>query len=309
MTNATVTTNSSSSPHPTQNSSSSTDQTQSDQNMYKVGDFVYFENSAANPYLIRRIEEIIRTDNGVNVKAQSFSRRRDIPTSLIQLADKHVRELEEDIYENQWPGLSELKKHQLQHRELYMTRPSGTDLLPATQIRGKCNVIMLGPTDQVSEDYLETEDNFFYTLVYDQSQRTVVTDRGDIRSGPGYQVEIPETLNKEQRKSYEDGRDLSLLETLVFDPERLGDNKKDDKFDKITETDLDRFLTVAKSVGTYARALDATASTVQPILTVSASMASRDCTTQWAMDCMHEAGYKQLKNINKLSKILTGKFL
>ena len=298
MTNAVITPNASSghnTPKPIESDNSTTS---NQNNMYKVGDFVYFENSAANPYLIRRIEEIVKTDSGVNIKAQSYSRRRDIPTSLIQLADKHVRELEEELYESQWPELDDLKKHQLQHREVYMTRPSGQDLLPATQIRGKCDVILLGPTDQVAEDYLEKENNYFYTLVYDQSQRTVVTDRGDIRSGPGYQVDIPETLTKEQRINKEDGRDLSELETLTFDPARLGEATGDDKLEKLSESDLDRFLTVAKSVGTFARALDATSSTVQPILTVSASMASRDCTTQWAMDCMHDAGYRRLRISN-----------
>ncbi|PNI15510.1 MTA1 isoform 6, partial [Pan troglodytes] len=40
-------------------------------NMYRVGDYVYFENSSSNPYLIRRIEELnkpcqsaIRPDRG-----------------------------------------------------------------------------------------------------------------------------------------------------------------------------------------------------------------------------------------------------
>lgn len=268
---------------------------QNTQNMYKVGDFVYFENSAANPYLIRRIEEIIRTDNEVKVKTQSFSRRRDIPTSLIQLADKHVRELEEELYESQWPDLEELEKHQLHHRELYMTRPSGVDLLPATQIRGKCEVLLLGPTDSLVGDYLGDCNNYFYTLVYDQSQRTVVTDRGDIRSGPGYQVDIPETLSDEQREQFEDDRDLAKLETLVYDCSQL-----ENEACNVNETDLDRFLTTAKSVGTFARALDATSSTVQPILTVAASMAARDCTTQWAMDSMHEAGYDLGEAVRKL---------
>jgi len=268
---------------------------QNTQNMYKVGDFVYFENSAANPYLIRRIEEIIRTDNEVKVKTQSFSRRRDIPTSLIQLADKHVRELEEELYESQWPDLEELEKHQLHHRELYMTRPSGVDLLPATQIRGKCEVLLLGPTDSLVGDYLGDCNNYFYTLVYDQSQRTVVTDRGDIRSGPGYQVDIPETLTDEQREQFEDDRDLAKLETLVYDCSQLENDACN-----VNETDLDRFLTTAKSVGTFARALDATSSTVQPILTVAASMAARDCTTQWAMDSMHESGYDLGEAVRKL---------
>ena len=33
-------------------------------NMYRVGDYVYFENSASGPYVIRRIEELNKTTNG-----------------------------------------------------------------------------------------------------------------------------------------------------------------------------------------------------------------------------------------------------
>ena len=33
---------------------------QSQQNMYRVGDYVYFENSASSPFAIRRIEELNR---------------------------------------------------------------------------------------------------------------------------------------------------------------------------------------------------------------------------------------------------------
>ncbi len=35
-------------------------------NMYRVGDYVYFETSAAGPYAIRRIEELNKTLNGKN---------------------------------------------------------------------------------------------------------------------------------------------------------------------------------------------------------------------------------------------------
>merc|ERR1712018_1091968 len=42
---------------------------QQQQNMYRVGDYVYFENSASAPYAIRRIEELNRTANG-NVEAR-----------------------------------------------------------------------------------------------------------------------------------------------------------------------------------------------------------------------------------------------
>lgn len=258
----------------------------SQRNMYKVGDFVFFENTSSNPYQIRRIEDIIRTENGVNIKVQCFFRRRDIPTSLIQLADKHVRELEEDLYEKQWPDLSETEKHQLHHREVYMARPSGVDTVPATLIRGKCDVNLLSETDKFTEDYLKSEDQYFYTLVYDQNQRTVVADRGDIRMGENYQAEIPDKMSDEDCENMDDGRELSKLETLVWDCEQL---EKPDA--AISKLDLDRFVVMARSVGLFARALDATAATVQPILQVSAGMAARDCTMQWAMDAMHDAGY------------------
>uniref|UniRef100_A0A8C3EYM6 BAH domain-containing protein n=1 Tax=Chrysemys picta bellii TaxID=8478 RepID=A0A8C3EYM6_CHRPI len=54
-------------------------------------DYVYFENSSSNPYLIRRIEELNKTANGnVEAKVVCFYRRRDISSTLIVLADKHA---------------------------------------------------------------------------------------------------------------------------------------------------------------------------------------------------------------------------
>uniref|UniRef100_A0AAQ4PVZ0 Metastasis associated 1 n=1 Tax=Gasterosteus aculeatus aculeatus TaxID=481459 RepID=A0AAQ4PVZ0_GASAC len=63
-------------------------------NMYRVGDYVYFENSSSNPLLIRRIEELNKTANGnVEAKVVCFYRRRDISGTLIALADKHAKRL------------------------------------------------------------------------------------------------------------------------------------------------------------------------------------------------------------------------
>ena len=33
-------------------------------NMYRVGDYVFFENSASGPYAVRRIEELNKTASG-----------------------------------------------------------------------------------------------------------------------------------------------------------------------------------------------------------------------------------------------------
>uniref|UniRef100_A0A663LNA5 Metastasis associated 1 family member 3 n=1 Tax=Athene cunicularia TaxID=194338 RepID=A0A663LNA5_ATHCN len=60
----------------------------------EAANYVYFENSSSNPYLIRRIEELNKTANGnVEAKVVCFYRRRDISSTLIVLADKHASKL------------------------------------------------------------------------------------------------------------------------------------------------------------------------------------------------------------------------
>lgn len=45
-------------------------------NMYRVGDYVYFENSSPSSYAIRRIEELNKTQNGqVEARVMCFYRR------------------------------------------------------------------------------------------------------------------------------------------------------------------------------------------------------------------------------------------
>ena len=39
--------------------------------------------------------------------------------------------------------------------------------------------------------YLEKEDTFFYTMVYDPNQKNLLVDKGDIRIGANYQAEVP----------------------------------------------------------------------------------------------------------------------
>ncbi|XP_048457290.1 metastasis-associated protein MTA3-like [Rhincodon typus] len=103
-------------------------------NMYRVGDYVYFENSSSNPYLIRRIEELNKTPSGnVEAKVVCFYRRRDISNSLIVLADKHAKEMEEELETPSILDLTEKQRHQLKHREIFLSRQY--ESLPATHIR------------------------------------------------------------------------------------------------------------------------------------------------------------------------------
>uniref|UniRef100_A0A8D3CW60 Metastasis associated 1 family, member 3 n=1 Tax=Scophthalmus maximus TaxID=52904 RepID=A0A8D3CW60_SCOMX len=217
----------------------------------------YEINSSSNPYLIRRIEELNKTASGnVEAKVVCFYRRRDISHSLIQLADKHASE----STQIQTPCES--------------SRPC---LFPLSffSVRGKCSVALLNETEAVLS-YLDKEDTFFYSLVYDPTQKTLLADKGEIRVGPRFQADVPEMLQEGEA----DDRDQSKLEEKLWDPECPLTNKQ-----------IDQFLVVARAVGTFARALDCSSSVRQPSLHMSAAAASRDITLFHAMDTLHRHNY------------------
>lgn len=66
----------------------------------------------------------------------------------------------------------------------------------------------------------------------------------------------------------------------------------------LVDKQIDQFLVVARSVGTFARALDCSSSVRQPSLHMSAAAASRDITLFHAMDTLH-------KNIYDISKAIS----
>uniref|UniRef100_A0AAY4AKD1 Metastasis associated 1 family, member 2 n=1 Tax=Denticeps clupeoides TaxID=299321 RepID=A0AAY4AKD1_9TELE len=237
-------------------------------------------NSSSNPYLIRRIEELNKTANGnVEAKVVCLFRRRDISANLNVLADSNARDFEE---ESKQPNMSEQQKHQLKHRELFLSRQF--ESLPATHIRGKCNVTLLNETD-VLVGYLEREDCFFYSLVFDPVQKTLLADQGEIRVGSKYQAEIPDKLPEGEA----DSRVQEKLETKVWDPNN-----------QLKDSQIDQFLVVARAVGTFARALDCSSSIRQPSLHMSAAAASRDITLFHAMDTLQKNGYDLARAMSTL---------
>uniref|UniRef100_A0A6A7FUY4 Metastasis-associated protein MTA1-like n=2 Tax=Hirondellea gigas TaxID=1518452 RepID=A0A6A7FUY4_9CRUS len=171
-------------------------------------------------------------------------------------------------------SLTEDQRHQLRHRELFLTRQIET--LPATHIRGKCAVTLLNETETLSS-YVTKEDTFFYSLVYDPQAKTLLADKGEIRIGPKYQAEVQEKL----KDGVSDGRVMNELEELVWTPHSNG----------LIDRQIDQFLVVSRSVGTFARALDCSSSVKQPSLHMSAAAASRDVTLFEAMSLLHKQQY------------------
>lgn len=166
-------------------------------------------------------------------------------------------------------GLSPKQRRQVKHRELFLSRQVET--LPATHIRGKCSVTLFNETESLAS-YLGKEDMFFYCLVFDPTQKTLLADKGEIRVGSRYQSDVTALL----RDGETDGRSLAELETLVWTPEH-----------DLSDRQIDQFLVASRSVGTFARALDCSSSVKQPSLHMSAAAASRDVTLFHAMDTLH----------------------
>ncbi|XP_061389033.1 metastasis-associated protein MTA3 isoform X2 [Musca vetustissima] len=262
-------------------------------NMYRVGDYVYVETSPNSPYLIRRIEELNKNQSGnVEAKVMCFYRRRDLPNPLVQLADKHQPALDEErtspvstagdkagvgggnnASSERSEPLTAKQRYQIKHRELFLSRQ--VESLPATQIRGKCSVTLLNETESL-QSYINKDDTFFYCLVFDPTQKTLLADKGEIRVGSRYQSEIPAKL----KDTLTDERKLEDLETLVWTPHHSLNDRK-----------IDQFLVVSRSIGTFARALDCSSSVKQPSLHMSAAAASRDITLFHAMDTLHKHNY------------------
>lgn len=244
---------------------------------YKIGEYVYFETTPEVPLQIGKIDELCKSNGDIiEVKAVCFFRRRDISSSLLNAADKYHYD---ECQEEEIKGMSEKEKHLLKQRELFYSRQIET--LPASSIRGKCSVQLLNESESLAS-YINKEDTFFYTLVYDPQQKTMLADRGEIRVGNRYQAEVPQSSIYKCQSGGDpaDPRDSTELETLLYTPNH-----------ELTDDLINKYLTIARAVGTFARALDSSSSIKQPSLHLTAASASRDITLLHAMELLHKNDY------------------
>uniref|UniRef100_A0A0X3PQZ4 Metastasis-associated protein MTA3 n=1 Tax=Schistocephalus solidus TaxID=70667 RepID=A0A0X3PQZ4_SCHSO len=286
-------------------------------NMYRVGDFVFFEASASAPFQIRKIEELNKTSSGaVEAKVVCFYRRQDLASSLVQLADAHQRKFSqyffsmpvlffsnlEELLKNLKEHASPEQVHQLKHRELFLSRH--LEVLPATHIRGKCHVTLRSETEPCMS-YLQKDDAFFFQLVYDPVNKTLQADRGAIRIGDNYQAVVPERIcqsrsssppppppsSKEKQGETGKGGETGLSrEELLWSPT-----------DSLTSAEVDAYILMAKALATLAHAYYPPSALRQPTLTASAAAASRDATVQQAMDTLFLAGHDVARALQLLA--------
>lgn len=196
--------------------------------------------------------------------------------------------------------MNDQQRYNLRHRELFFSKC--TDTIAATTIRAKCSVLLFNEEIEKYSEYLGKDDQFYYHLTYDPYQKSLVADKGEIRVGSKYQAEVPalkvagangvvveETTTEAQSSGTTPGNDRVLRsqrgqpqlieipisqqtdELLNWIPIGVGKNH-------LADGDIDKYLTIAKSIGTFARALDCNNAYKQPSLPLSAAAASREIT-------------------------------
>ena len=83
------------------------------------------------------------------------------------------------------------------------------------------------------------------------------------RIGSEFQAPIPPLQKPDETES----PDVEVEEEMLWNP-----------YNNIKEDEINQFIIIARSVGTFARALDCSSSVKQPSLHMSAAAASRDIT-------------------------------
>ncbi|CAD6193921.1 unnamed protein product [Caenorhabditis auriculariae] len=337
-------------------------------NMYRVGDFVYFEESSDAPYQIRRIEELNKTQSGVEARVVLYHRRRDISPALLKISDQAVRRFdnyyevdkkkpenfsdasgfilsepngsetkpEEDEKEGEkaeeateestkkadWgngglplgaENIGEEARFRLRQHELFLSRQ--VEIMPASQIRGKCRVMLLSEAEDV--DSYTSDDLFFYSLVYDPNHMTLLADKGAIRVGDKFQAVVENDDENDEAMASQTKNDVPEMEIdedednengLKIDEEedvkpKTSSEKKsaEEEEDRdvlvfksdngLTDRDIDQFIILARSVGVFARSMDVSSSAKLPSLHMTVACASRDITLLHAIALLHQADY------------------
>uniref|UniRef100_A0A915E0Z0 Metastasis-associated protein MTA3 n=1 Tax=Ditylenchus dipsaci TaxID=166011 RepID=A0A915E0Z0_9BILA len=319
------------------------------QNMYRVGDYVYFEVYPSSPYQIRRIEELNKTIHGtVEAKVICFYRRRDLPQSLLKIADQAERQnqilsrpkrsllsrstlastsnggdIKSEVKENgvdsaidgvktpeNGESVTEKDKEDIKP-DVKNERSLSTDRNFASYADSwKCAVVILNEVE-TCDMYLEREDAFFYSLVYDPGNHTLLADKGKIEMGERHQADIPDILAEANCSSsvQEECEDNKENGELMLSNEWRASNSAGygqgisclSPHHSLTDRDIDQFLIIARAVGTFSRALDSSSTMKLPSLHMTASAASRDVTLLHAMALLHQAHYDIGQATNKVT--------
>ncbi|CAJ0948144.1 unnamed protein product, partial [Mesorhabditis belari] len=154
-----------------------------DGTVYRKGDIVYVETTAAEPYLIGSIQHFKTTKRDqLSVKLHRFYRADDVPEDSLSLILQERGELE--LEQEQQDQLE-----QAHQREVFSSENAQTYSIAA--LRGKCKVSFVRDLRSLGDTDLTQESVFACCLSYNQESRRLAPVQGEIRVGAAYQAKLP----------------------------------------------------------------------------------------------------------------------
>ncbi|MEN2497152.1 MAG: Metastasis-associated protein mta1, partial [Marteilia pararefringens] len=240
---------------------------------YMKGDYAFFELSNKEPYVIRRIDEIFRTEeNLIEVRCTKVYRIKDLSQSLQNI-------IEEKFKKRFLPLLSQERSGKFydndlaiaQIKEIFVSTECEQILLE--KARGKCMAIVLSEAEDIY-DYLHLPDVFFFYYTYDREAKVFGTDLKEPRIGIQYQAQ---NLPINEKKSDNNSK-------IIFNQIWRQNSIRD--LDQLKD-----YLTIVRSVGILARSSDAVVQSKKISLDSIKSDSLRDTTIQTAFSILHSLNY------------------
>ncbi|KAI3383408.1 hypothetical protein SNEBB_002118 [Seison nebaliae] len=262
------------------------------ENVYKIGDFAYYEESPITPYKICKIEELLKSSNGPNeVRLTFYLRREELSQTLLNNADKQIfgnyisvskvldvteeikKELDDydeekirslpswmkDEKEEQTFHLrkymDKLTKYQVKHRELFHNRES--QCLPVDGIKGKCQVLTLDDEESLW-DFVDIRTPLPHIKQSDHRQHvffTQLTYDPHLKTlvNDRSEIRVGPKYQAEIPEMYADD-EMEHYRNALYHPSTL----VWDQPDNCSDMHVDRCVMLGKSIGMYARAIDTT---------------------------------------------------
>lgn len=254
-----------------------------------------------------KFQEIGKTTATADASVNATNSRTPITSTTNTASSSNDCVSEVAPFQADYATLKPDERYNLKHHELFITK--NVEKLPASCIRGKCQVNLFNPGVESYKSYINDDDIFFYRYIYDTQQKSLDYERNGTRVGSEYQAEVPDLLSAEDQLI-----EMNSPNEYLGEDEKIGSSQDRVALDrairmwcphkcKVSNKEIDFLMLMVQSVGTLGRIIDCSGNSVASgdILSsgiqMSAAAATRDATKQRTLNLLHLHQYDTLKTL------------
>ncbi|KAF0991183.1 hypothetical protein HZS_2711, partial [Henneguya salminicola] len=259
------------------------------------------EDHPSSPF---RIGQILGFKTGPNstifVKCRYYDRPRDVEIHWIKklnaIAEKyiytnnfHVRNFAPTCTQDQKTNII----HQFKLRELICNKNCSSEIeegyVHASLIRGQCYIYRFIDFESIN-DYIQREDTFFYIGSFEDQPKHLCPE-GEILSSKSERLaKCAHIENFDPDAKITEDYIQKGVESVIWDGPRCS----------LTDSDIDMYLSIVRSIGLYGRALDQTKRVNDSSIQSNLAYAFRDSTKYLAYHLLHSSNYNWRNAITSL---------